>query len=434
MSSNGKIFIQIAAYRDPQLIPTVKDCIEKAKWPENLIFCIAWQHGSSENIDEIKKLPNVKVIDIPFFESKGACWARNQIQKRYNGEEYTLQLDSHHRFVNNWDEVIIGMYKQLQDMGYPKPLLTGYIPSFDPDNDPGARVLTPWKMDFDRFIPEGAIFFLPASIDDWREKTAPVPSRFYSAHFAFTTGDFCKEVPHDPEYYFHGEEISIAVRAYTWGYDLFHPHRLVAWHEYTRKGRTKHWDDHSGVNRDKLPENKDWGQRNNECHRRNRILFSMDGEDHNTINWGPYGFGTVRSVRDYEKYAGINFKKRAVQQHTLDRKYPPNDSSKYATEEEWEKSFSRIFKHCIDLQPWQVPLDDYTFWCVAFEQEDGTQIFRKDADQDEIRNHLMSSKSPNGDKYIKLWREFNCAVQPKKWIVWPHSASKGWCEKITGVL
>ena len=123
-----KIFIQIASYRDPQLVPTVKDCISNAKWPENLHFCIAWQHSDDEKIDEIACLPNVTIIDIPYLDSKGACWARNQIQKRYKEEEYTLQLDSHHRFVKNWDELVIGMYKDLQSKGYPKPLLTSYIP------------------------------------------------------------------------------------------------------------------------------------------------------------------------------------------------------------------------------------------------------------------------------------------------------------------
>ena len=88
MSSNNKIFIQIAAYRDPQLVPTVQDCIANAKWPENLVFCIAWQHAPDEKINEIKNLPNVKIIDIPYMESKGACWARNRIQQEYDGEEY----------------------------------------------------------------------------------------------------------------------------------------------------------------------------------------------------------------------------------------------------------------------------------------------------------------------------------------------------------
>ncbi len=429
-----KIFIQIAAYRDPQLIPTVKDCIKNAKHPENLVFCIAWQHSDGENIDELRELKNINIIDIPYLESKGACWARNQIQQRYNEEEYTLQLDSHHRFVENWDELVIGMYKQLQKLGYPKPLLTGYIPSFDPEKDPEARVQTPWKMDFDRFIPEGAVFFLPASIDNWKELDAPIPARFYSAHFAFTTGQFCKEVQHDPQYYFHGEEISIAVRAFTHGYDLFHPHRIVAWHEYTRKGRAKHWDDHSGANRNKITDKKDWGERNSECHKRNRTLFSMDGEDYNTVDWGQYGFGKKRTLRDYEKYSGLNFGKRAVQQETLDRKNPPNPFWKYKTEDEWENSFMRIFKHCIDLQTTKFPLDDYDFWCVSFEKKDGRVIYRADAAAEEIKRILADARDPRGDRYIKLWRTFNASEQPDHWVVWPHSVSSGWCDRITGNL
>jgi len=34
------IFVQIASYRDPELIPTIKDLIEKAHHPENLKICL----------------------------------------------------------------------------------------------------------------------------------------------------------------------------------------------------------------------------------------------------------------------------------------------------------------------------------------------------------------------------------------------------------
>jgi len=203
----NKIFIQIASYRDPQLLPTLRDCISKAKNPKNLVFGIAWQHSTEDawdNLDEFKGDKRFRIVDINYKDSKGACWARNQLQQTYKDEEYTMQLDSHHRFVENWDEELINMIKLLQSKGYPKPLLTGYVSSFDPDNDPDGRVMQPWKMNFDRFIPEGAVFFLPATIDDYQSRTEPIPARFYSAHFAFTLGQFVKEVPHDPEYYFHG--------------------------------------------------------------------------------------------------------------------------------------------------------------------------------------------------------------------------------------
>ena len=48
-----KIFIQIASYRDPQLLYTLKDCLSKAKYPDNLRFGIAWQHSSSDTWDNL---------------------------------------------------------------------------------------------------------------------------------------------------------------------------------------------------------------------------------------------------------------------------------------------------------------------------------------------------------------------------------------------
>ena len=138
-----KIFIQVASYRDPQLLPTIKSAIENSKKPNNLVFGIARQFKEDDgfdNLDEYSKDKRFRILNIPYNESKGACWARNQIQQLYKGEKYTLQIDSHMRFAPNWDEEMIKMVKSLQKKGYKKPLLTGYVSSFDPENDPESRV------------------------------------------------------------------------------------------------------------------------------------------------------------------------------------------------------------------------------------------------------------------------------------------------------
>jgi glycosyltransferase involved in cell wall biosynthesis len=413
----NKIFVQIACYRDPQLIPTLNDCINKAKYPENLVFSIAWQHSNEDawdNMDQFKDDPRFKIIDINYKESKGACWARNTLQQQYDGEKYTIQLDSHHRFIENWDDELIKMYEDLRSKGYEKPLLTSYISSFDPEKDPEARIMVPWKMNFDRFIPEGAIFFLPASIDNHKDLTEPIPARFYSAHFAFTTGQFVKEVPHDPEYYFHGEEISIAVRAYTWGYDLFHPHKIIAWHEYTRKGRTKQWDD-----------DKTWGAKNSSSHLRNRKLFEMD-DLVKDIDFGVYDFGKVRTLEDYERYAGVSFKKRAVQKFTLDNNLAPNPAL-YG--DEFDKSFLQIFKHCIGVAKSGFIETDYDFWAVIFEDSSGGVLHRQDLNKQEVEQALKTTED-----FVKIWRTFNTEKKPYKWVVWPHSESKGWLNKMEQIL
>lgn len=418
MEENGKIFIQIASYRDPELLNTLQDCIDKSKYPENLVFGICWQHSKEDEwdtLDDYKDDPRFRIVDVDYTESKGACWARNTLQQQYGGEQYTLQLDSHHRFIQDWDEELITMLKSLQDKGHQKPLLTSYISSYDPQNDPEGRTQVPWLMNFDRFIPEGAVFFLPATIPNWETMTEPIPARFYSAHFAFSLGSFVEEVPHDPNYYFHGEEISIAVRAYTHGYDLFHPHKIIAWHEYTRRGRTKQWDD-----------DKTWGNKNSESHLRNRKLFEMDGLTKD-VDFGIYDFGTERTLEDYERYAGVSFKKRAVQKYTLDNNFAPNPPL-YG--EEFEESFLKIFKHCIDVHRSNFDKDkDYNFWAVIFEDENGNSINRKDMSESEIRGYLTTP-----DDWVKIWREFSVESKPYKWIVWPHSKSEGWLNKIEGTL
>ena len=448
------IFIQIASYRDPQLIPTLKDLIDKAVTPHNLNIVICWQHADDETvemfidagIDILGFEPNesvnshtvinaeyksakIRLIDVSHYDAQGACWARNAIQQLYSGEKYTLQLDSHHRFVDEWDTKIILMLESLRYKSK-KPVLTAYIPSFDPDNDPAARVMVPWKMDFDRFIPEGAVFFLPSSIDEWKTLTEPMRARFYSGHFAFADGSFAVEVQHDPKYFFHGEEISIAARAFTHGYDLYHPHDLIAWHEYTRKGRTKVWDDHTTPEKKNGKIQLDWVERNNACHKRNRILFGMDGEDPSQIDFGKYGFGTARTLREYEEYAGLSFKYRAVQQYTIDRNEPVLPVTRnYTSEDAWRDSMTRSndVRICFHKNQLKYPGDDinipsdFDFWYVAAHDADG-EIFRKDATEHEIKVYLEND-----------WMDYRLIFlsdrKPIKYIIWPHSKTQGWGER-----
>jgi hypothetical protein len=61
-------------------------------------------------------------------------------------------------------------------------------------------------------------------------------------------------------------------------------------------------------------------------------------------------------------------------------------------------------------------------------------IHRQDADKAEIDRLLKEARDPKGDKYIKLWRTFNTSEKPHHWVVWPHSQSKNWGDRIVGHL
>jgi len=401
------IFIQIASYRDPQLIPTIEDLLANAEKPEKLKICIAHQFSEDDHWDTLEKYANDSrfiVIEIPHQESQGACWARNQIQQHYSGEKYTLQLDSHHRFVKGWDTMCVDMLKDLQKKGHSKPLLTSYIPSFNPNKDPEDRHPKAWGMSFDRFIPEGVVFFLPYHIE--HSVSQPIKARFYSAHFAFTIGEFCKEVQHDPLFYFHGEEITIGVRAFTWGYDLFHPHKTIAWHEYTREGRTKHWDD-----------DQHWTSKNDRAHSRTKTLLGVDGEvcsPCNAKSFEGYNIGTERTIKDYEIYAGIRFKDRAITDACSKNIEPPGNI---------DDVYYPKFKHSIDLNKDYFPEKDYEFAALIFEDFENKEMYRKDITKEELDGHLNSSSFD-----FTLWREYN-GHKPHHWVLWPYSTSKGWQQR-----
>jgi hypothetical protein len=399
------IFVQIASYRDPELIPTIDDLLTNADKPENVHVCIAWQHAPEDEWDNLDKYRNderITILDIPYKDSLGACWARNKIQQEYKDEKYTLQLDSHHRFSPGWDTKCIKMIESLQEKGHKKPLLTSYIPSYQPNNDPEGRVNVPWGMSFDRFIPEGPVFFLPYHMNN---QLNPLPARFFSAHFCFTLGQFSKEVQHDPEYYFHGEEITLAVRAYTHGYDLFHPNEVIAFHEYTRVGRTKQWDD-----------DPYWTKKNTDCHRKVRSLLGVD--DENEIQELEYGLGTERTLEDYEKYAGIKFSTRSITENCKANKTPGKESD--------DPIYFQEFRHAIDIPVHEFTEPDYTFCAVVFEDVGGKEINRQDIPGEEFNAHLDIHRK-NNSQYV-LWRSYQ-GPKPNHIVLWPHSNSKGWMNK-----
>jgi hypothetical protein len=150
-------------------------------------------------------------------------------------------------------------------------------------------------------------------------------------------------------------------------------------------------------------------------------------DDGKEIDFGDFGFGPNRTLEQYERYSGISFKKRATQRYTLDYNHPPNP---YIEDQiEYDNSFTSHFKHCIDIGYHDVPHDDYTFWAVSFNDEEGNEIYRQDASPEEIR--AMKSDT---DGYCKLWRSFETVKKPVKWYVWPHSEEHGWGNRLEGTL
>jgi hypothetical protein len=307
------------------------------------------------------------------------------------------------------------MHDQLKAKGHKKPILAAYLPYYNPFNDPAERTMEPWQQTFACFYPHGTIFIRPGLLHGWQDMKEPPPSRFLSGHFCFADGHWAKTVLHDTDIFFSGEELNLTVRSYTHGYDMFHPHKLVVWHATMREERSGKlvWDDQS-------KRGEDWWTQQDIA--RAKIRQLLQTED-NGFDLGECGLGTERTLRDYEKYAGIHFKKRSVQKYTLDNNYPPNPY--YLDDQEWENSFMFSFYQLIQFSKSTFKHDDYDFWICAFDDENGEPIWREDYQEHQIQSIL---KSP-GDWYSEE-KFFLTEKIPTRWVVWAHSKSQGWVERI----
>jgi hypothetical protein len=407
-----KIFVQIASYRDNQLIPTIEDMLAKAKYPKRLVFGICWQHDETEDINRYDKNKQFRIKKFHYSKSEGLGWARNQTNLLYKNEKYTLQIDSHHRFVKHWDEILLEDYKQallLSD----KPIITTYCTPFDPTTPEEEWNKVPCLMSQYEFSDDKLLMSMPWFIQNYESLNWIIRARTISGHFLFTEGKFIKEVPYDPDIYFGGytEETSLSLRAYTHGYDFFSPYRMILWHEYTRSYRPKHWEDHGTKSETK----KTSGER--DIYARNKVRQLFGTEDYG-IDMGIYGLGDIRTLHDYEVYGGFDFKKCKIQKYTLDVKEPPNPTP---WEEQFVKAETRYIVKCIwdisilrnDLQKGEI---DFIALGVESDKETIKRIdfdFHKNKDIFELYN--------NSYTFV-----FMSIDPPKKWVMYPHYKNGEW--------
>ncbi len=142
-----RIFIQIPAYRDSELGATVRDLLRKARYPESLRIAILWQRGPNEELDlGFARGAELEVTEISHTNSRGCNWARAQLQQQWRGERFTLILDSHHRFAVGWDQKLLDAYDALVRRGVEKPIVTAYLPPYNPLTDPRGRRKRPLKI------------------------------------------------------------------------------------------------------------------------------------------------------------------------------------------------------------------------------------------------------------------------------------------------
>lgn len=279
------IYVQIPAYRDKELVQTLREVFGKAKIKSRVFVAVFWQREAHETLpDDLLRNKRLTVFEVPYWESKGCNWARRILQQNYQGQTYTLFLDSHHRLTRHWDSKLIEMMEDLKASGIAKPIITAYLPSYDPEKEPAGRMNKPLKI---HPLPHhnGVLSRLtsyPIPLWNWIKK--PITAEYISLHFLCADGRFNEEIEFDEEIYFFGDEVLVSLKAYTHGYELFHPHKVLGWHLYNRATRTPHWNDHLN-----------WTKQEEASQKKLKKIFTGKM---------PEAIGTCRTVKDYESHIG----------------------------------------------------------------------------------------------------------------------------------
>jgi hypothetical protein len=306
--SGDAILTSVVSYCDPMLGFTLASARAQAADPSRVFIGVVDQAqagGWHTPLDEWSR-EHVRSIRIDALDARGPCWARALAMSLHQGEPWFLQVDLHTWFEPGWDERLVHWGRRCAAAS-PRTLLTCYPnPFIMRDGHPVAQAVTQKvlahvvKSDSDFAPDHPVLMFEGVGV----ERDEPVAGFHVAGGCLFGPGRIVDEVPYDPRLYFHGEEQSFALRAWTRGWDIQHMPGMPLYHLYTQPGtqpRPMHWspelDQQRAVRSAALEQ----------ATRERRAALLWGGPD-----LGVYGLGAVRPLADYAAFSGIDYAARTI--------------------------------------------------------------------------------------------------------------------------
>ena len=356
------IFVSIASYRDYRCPRTLQQLFLQATYPERIRVAIVDQLKPDEDTNCAKPTRSctdfpddvlckyshlIDIYEMDAFMAVGPVLARHIGSRMYRGEYFVMQSDAHMEFVKGWDVDIINQWKSAKNE---MAVLTTYVSDVNGHYDFTTGLSTAKsrpKMcvtDFDQDYYDKRLSNLmhgqqPEGRPD--VKGEPTLQPFWAAGFSFSRGHFLIQVPYDQylPMIFQGEEISIGLRGFTYGYDFYAPERSVIFHYYSHGGKDKKvkkfWensDAYRGLEEasmarllgitELLSSSENSGENKQESKDKSdeNSIVNKSGSTEEKVEWNGiesdrYGIGKVRSIRKFLNTFGINIATKEVQHH-----------------------------------------------------------------------------------------------------------------------
>jgi hypothetical protein len=233
-----RIFVSLASLPDGELIPTVKNLYGSAQLPERVDVSLvaygqSWQTKRQLN-KLMKKYPTLRVElkDIPggSFEDKitvlGVGANRNEALRKYSGQDYVLQIDSHALVAEHWDSKLVTMHREAQELiPHKVVVLTAYATGYAYVD--GKRTFLSDCFTYSSYTPSRKFFEVIPGWDDLElnhfKGEKYIPSAKFCANFAFSTGAFALAESLPDRVLFYEEEPIQSVELFSKGFALVFP-------------------------------------------------------------------------------------------------------------------------------------------------------------------------------------------------------------------
>ena len=331
------ILIEIPAYRDPEVLPTVRAALAMAANPDRIRFAVCLQDDDPEKLEALYAVPNCKVKYYPSDEAPGLCAARYDCQQLLDGEDFVLHIDSHMRFARFWDVAAIDQWRLC---GSEKAVVSDYAKAIGEGELELPVDATAFTRHVDMYCGVLNASFFTGNLPELRHRVTrlyktdrPLLGAFVSGHCLFGRACVDRQCPSDPQMEFVADEHSVAARLWTHGFDIYQAGVRCIFHLYNRARREDTAYAHpcpavtieGGITR---------GERQS---RRLEKLFGV--YDRPDVDLSGFDLGRERSLKDYQAFCGVDFKDLTIRRFAafgrFDVEHGPEDMEFF----DWQKEF-----------------------------------------------------------------------------------------------
>jgi hypothetical protein len=304
---SAQIFIPLSVYadQDGDLGRRVAEIFDTARYPDRIFLGIAKQMGPDEDPEadiSTDRAAQIRVTRIDTNHLPSCGYIRTQALRMMEREAFVFSFPANHRLVEDWDSRLLDMIEQCGD---DRAILTSGITQ---DGAPSRPV-------FCRFDESTRLPLLedrPVGRES-QQTGAALRSAFCRATFLFAPAQALRDVPQDPHICQTEQDISLSVRLWTWGWNIFAARECptVPMPASCSSAGDVASELSAALSRKRL---------------RHMLGIASSDEREPLRDLEKFGLGSNRSIAEFERFAGLHFASQVAEPRARDGRVEPVES------------------------------------------------------------------------------------------------------------